>query len=662
MSTAAPRQSQIREFLRTWTNTENKPHFAVLIDGRWGSGKTHFVTKLVEEKCFTRRRVIYLSTFGIPDIQSLETNLFYVGASTISKNLYKGAGFAGSVLAGSLTFGSGGVFGGSANLNKLVDSVMATLERSAKNVDGALLILDDLERCRIPMADLLGLINRFVEHGDTRIILVANTEDIKDPDFSAFREKIVGQSFMFSGDANQALEAFISEIRDETVRNILIREIPEIKRLYELSEYGNLRALRQYVWQLSGLIEIMDDRLRGSAKLVRSLVTQLFVFFTEFKLQLSRNGHRLEPKNLYGEKREQEDDARYIVVFRHDKDKEPSAKEKILLKYGLGYGLRTVVTIKLWVEILNNGVADPDRFNKELALSDEVAGVRSWPSWKRLWYLFDWDFSDGSEANFHDDVLDMRDRLANGSYLEPPEFLHVVSVCILLARHGLIDKSADEIVSTLCHYIREVLAPNLNFERYRSISRPFGRPLDAYDGLGYPGPNNEEFHKVRSFLIDQLEAWREAWLKNSAGAELLSLLPDDYPRFLGNLIISNRNNEQRFINIPILSTIDPNFFVERWLRLSRSDERVLPDYMSDRYQHHDDLLDEEGPWWRNVQTVLKARVLSSESRPRNVQLRQLIDRINSVIIDRWEVRQFTQFSKGESSDLRWMTRPRISSN
>ncbi|WP_238841078.1 hypothetical protein, partial [Roseobacter cerasinus] len=41
-----------------------------------GCGKTHFVTKLLEDDSFTDRKPIYLSVFGIADIQSFETSLF----------------------------------------------------------------------------------------------------------------------------------------------------------------------------------------------------------------------------------------------------------------------------------------------------------------------------------------------------------------------------------------------------------------------------------------------------------------------------------------------------------------------------------------------------------------------------------------------------------
>lgn len=48
---------EVREFLKDWANTKSKPHFAVLIEGRWGCGKTHFVLNLLEDESFSERKL-----------------------------------------------------------------------------------------------------------------------------------------------------------------------------------------------------------------------------------------------------------------------------------------------------------------------------------------------------------------------------------------------------------------------------------------------------------------------------------------------------------------------------------------------------------------------------------------------------------------------------
>lgn len=89
---------EVRKFLEDWANIKSKPRFAVLIEGSWGCGKTHFVKELLDDDSFTERRGIYLSVFGIPDIQTLETSLFYASAGKVTKAFHKGVGGCGGNL------------------------------------------------------------------------------------------------------------------------------------------------------------------------------------------------------------------------------------------------------------------------------------------------------------------------------------------------------------------------------------------------------------------------------------------------------------------------------------------------------------------------------------------------------------------------------------
>jgi hypothetical protein len=650
---------EVEKFLKNWANTTSKPHFAVLIEGRWGCGKTHFVTKLLEDDTFTDRKPIYLSVFGIADIQSLETSLFYASASTTTKTLHKGVGLAGSIFSGALTLGTGGILGGTANLNKVVDAATSQLEQSAKNMDGALLVLDDLERCQIPMSELLGVVNRFVEHGDARVVLCANTDNLNDDHFRAFKEKVVGHSFLLESDPNGALASFIAEIGQPEARKLLLRHQNDILELYDKSGFHNLRALRQFLWQLASILERMKEDYRQNEKLVHNLIVQFFIFFIEFKLDLADESDSLTPLDLLGKYNGGKEEVRSVYEFSFDKDKKPTPKKRVFDKYQQHNGIRTVITVQQWISILTSGVIDADRLNAELAESDEIAGVASWPSWRRLWHLYSWDFSDGSEHEFWSDVEDMQSNLNDGSYVEVGEFLHVVGVSLMLADHRLIEQTVSDTVTQMKAYIDDHFIPSLTDERCRGVSERFGRHLDAYDGLGFMGREDAEFRELVDYLVGSMDAWHQAWLSGEAGKQLLGFLTEDWIRFFGNLTVINHAPEQRYLDVPILATIEVVTFVDDWFSLSRHDERLVVGSIKDRYEHRAELLDGEGAWWREVQFELRRRSANSKSKPRNVQINNLIDHINSSIIERWELRQFEEFSNGNSTDLSWMMRKRV---
>lgn len=555
-------------------------------------------------------------------------------------------GLAGSIFSGALTLGTGGILGGTANLNKVVDAATSQLEQSAKNMDGALLVLDDLERCQIPMSELLGVVNRFVEHGDTRVVLCANTDSLNDDHFRAFKEKVVGQSFLLESDPVSALSSFMTEIGHLEAREILRLHQKDILDLYGKSGFHNLRALRQFVWQLASILEKMSVGYRQNDKLVQNLIVQFFIFFIEFKLDLVDGAASLTPHDLLGKYDDGKDDVRYVFDFSFDKDKEPSPKQRVFSKYEQDTGIRTVITVQNWISILISGVVDADRLNAELAQSDEVAGVEAWPSWRRLWHLYSWDFSDGSEPDFWSDVEDMQSNLNQGRYVEVGEFLHVVGVSIMLADHKLTGQTVPETIAQLKKYIDEKFVTQLTDERCRGVTEKFGRHLDSYDGLGFIGREGDEFKEVVDHLVRKMDAWHQTWLSKDAGKQLLKFLTKDWIRFFENLTIINHAPEQRYLDIPILETIDVATFVDAWFSLSRHDEQLVVGSMKGRYEHRPTLLDAEGPWWQEIQVELKRRIATSESKPRNVQIDRLIGQINSAIIEKWELRQ----SKMDSND------------
>lgn len=649
-------RNEVKEFLKSWANTKSPPHFAVLIEGQWGCGKTHFVTELLKDEKFTKRKTIYLSVFGIADIQSLETSLFFASASKAKKTFHKGLGLAGSIFGVTIPLGSGGILDGTANLDKVLGAVTSKIEKSAKNMDKALLILDDLERCQIPMSELLGIVNRLVEHGDTRVVLCANTDQLNNDHFKAFKEKIVGHSFLLENDPESALKSFIKEISEGEARRILTRYQDDILKLYRKSGLQNLRALRQFVWHSASILEKMEKVYLRNDELVQNLIRQFFIFLIEFTLDFDGKTSSLTPQNLLDGSGFGKDGARRFVPLSIDldKDSELTCEAQVLGKYGQHSGIRTVITVQQWISILTSGVVDKDRLNAELAESSEVTGVASWsswPSWRRLSYLYSWDFSDGSETDFWSDIKDMQLRLKEGRYLKIDELLHVAGVSLMLADHELIDQTAADTVAEMKAYIDNQFIPNLTYESPRGTSENDVRGLAADVGLDLLHSGDDEFKEIMEHLIMKLDARREAWLRQDADKRLLEFLTEDWMRFVGNLSRAVDAVERNYLDKPILATIDVADFVDAWLSLSPHYEQLVLENMEDRYKDQVDLLDQEGPWWKDVAVELTRRVKLSKSKPRNFQIKQLIKLINSLIIEKWERRQSQELSNGNSTDL-----------
>lgn len=624
---------QVEKFLKHWVNTESSPHFAVLLKGSWGCGKTHFVKSTLEAKKFTKRRLVYVSLFGIPDTATLESQLFYASASKGAKLAHQGARAFGSVVKGVIRVDLDGDGKPDGTGNLKFEGLSGMIQKAFKKLDGAVLVIDDIERSTISMTELLGVVNRLVEHGDTRVILVANTDKIQDGEFNSFLEKVVGQSFSISGNASATLDKYISDLPGGQVKDIFRSRREALLALQRKSGYGNLRALKQFLWFLSELIGKLDAKYLENTRLLDHLLEQAFVFFVEFKLCLPGPSEKLAPTDLRSKYDSVGSGSRHVPDFSNlsplEDEKTVSPKATALNKYKISDLHRTVLTVDQWVSILESGVVDKDWLNKDVAGSEEVAGTDGWPSWKRLWHFYKWDFSDGSEDQFFKDVEDLRLALDSGRYHHPKEFLIAASVFIMIIHYDLGKTPENGVKAHLEKYVEEYLVSTMTCEMYKSFSHDFDT---GYEGLSLVFEDKSEVKELLKFTKQKLEEWHDSWLAGGqAGQELLAMLPSQWLSFLGNLTVINDAGEQRFLEHPILQTIPANQFVDAWLSLDIDQERMLTRYMKDRYSRKSDLLVQEGPWWGDVCDELLKKSKTA-SKPRSVQINNLIESINYSIL------------------------------
>jgi len=651
-------RNQIRHFLSKWINSPDNPKFAVLIEGKWGCGKTHFIQSLVNEPDFTKRKTIYLSLFGVSSLQDFERQLFYAASSKATKIMHQGVGFASSLFSGAISVGSGGIFSGSADIGKAVESTLGQVTKAANAINHALVIIDDLERCGFDQSELLGVLNRYIEHGNARVILVANTSRINDEKFKEFREKVVGQTFEIPPDPKAAVASFIAEMSETKAKQVIVARTDSIEELYSLSQFNNLRAVRQFLWFLTGIIDAADEQYRSNSKLMDKLTTQAFIFFMEFKLNLGGPEYALTPADLLSKYGGDDPENRSFYAFKMKDDEPNTPKRKVILKYNLVTGIQTSVTIRQWIDILNGGTVDPKRFNSELAGAPEVNGPDSWPSWKRLWYIWSWEFSDGSVKEFDADIADILSGIEEGRYQNPLVVMHVVGVILMLLDEELIEDAKDGWVQRFKRYIDEVVIPALDLESFSSTRWNFDT---GYDGLGYARSEEEDFKEVLSHLKAAAKDWYEKWKAQPVADHLTETLKTDYFEFLGDLTYINGKGNQRFFREPILQSINPENFVAAWLSLGREKERMLTRYFKDRYDSMPQLILTEGPWWQSVADSLSVKVDKEEIMPRKAQLRGLVEGIATLVDERLEKQRLRNLLSSQvcqtEIDLSWTLAP-----
>ena len=249
------------------------PQYAVLLKGKWGCGKTHFINHWIDayKGNPTTEQVlepIYVSLYGLSDTKQITIALNRV----ICPILYGKAAKAGKVLA---KIASAMVFKHEVDLNydgisELsinigIDSLSKFKSNDSLANSKKLLIFDDLERCDIPMKKLLGYLNFFVEQCNCHLIVIGEEDKIAEGEnkkiFGEFKEKTIGREFEIATDIHSALDTFVNQ----TPKNdFVVGHQEQIEKFFAMTECDNLRILRQALWDFSRFEESMTDFLGDS--------------------------------------------------------------------------------------------------------------------------------------------------------------------------------------------------------------------------------------------------------------------------------------------------------------------------------------------------------------------------------------------------------------
>lgn len=173
--------SDILEYINDERQTQ-----AILIDGKWGCGKTFFIENSLIPKieANNEKSAIYISLYGVKECKDI-TDEIYMNRIFKKINKEENSKIENRVnISYKLAMGGLNIYNSFSN-NKIE---LSTLSKGVKDLFGAselfdisnkyVIILDDLERCEIRLNEVLGYINNLVEHNKLKVIIVANEEEI----------------------------------------------------------------------------------------------------------------------------------------------------------------------------------------------------------------------------------------------------------------------------------------------------------------------------------------------------------------------------------------------------------------------------------------------------------------------------------------------------
>ena len=238
--------THIFTYLDYYVDLPRPPHYAVMLTGPWGMGKSFNIKRYLKSLTDRGKKVAYVSLYGV---KSTDDIAMAVLAALLPKQDNRLVQVGGQI--------------GRAFLKRMASGVGETAVNLLPDTFCDLLVLDDLERAVMSPVEVLGFVNSFIEHEDRRVVLVANEAELPDQDtYRRVREKVIGMTFVLAEETDAALTYFIDGIDDPATREFLRNTTVHIRTIFDQSKTQNLRLLDQSLRAWERLFRAIDPALK----------------------------------------------------------------------------------------------------------------------------------------------------------------------------------------------------------------------------------------------------------------------------------------------------------------------------------------------------------------------------------------------------------------
>lgn len=216
---------------------ENKTNYAIMIANVWGAGKTYYWKNALAPMILKegKHKPIYVTTFGIQSVEELHSKIIEE-----IHPIFKG--YITKMLMVLCNWGLR-VFG--ANLNSRETNRI--IRYMNVDWDKYVICIDDFERIAKEgsIVGLMGYLNELIEHYHTKIIFIANEEEIKGEKhniYKEYKEKLIRYTHLYSPNMKEVILEYASKIRNKSYARFLEEQAEYITEIYR-GKTKNLRTL-----------------------------------------------------------------------------------------------------------------------------------------------------------------------------------------------------------------------------------------------------------------------------------------------------------------------------------------------------------------------------------------------------------------------------------
>lgn len=553
------------------------PRYAVLLKGKWGCGKTYFIQSLKkgwenpgkDNDDEIVLNPIYISLYGLSSVKSVTDIL----KSTLNPLLYsKTAQTVKKIVLGAIKLTTKIDFNNDgkedATLSYDLNSLDLLIGSNEKIKGNKILIFDDVERCKIPLDELFGYINNFVEHNQCKVILLADEQKLDPSDATAnkdeekikykdFKEKLIGQTFEVEPDYLDAIETFLSA----DAKGILAANKDIIYNFFLASQTNNLRILRQCFSDFNRLENLVAEQIKTHSNydaFIKELLCYFIIFYCEYKAGNTDV--------------ESYQDYTYTLVNTQDELKAIQAKYEgkylnLLTINGCHHSSYSLGGNDI-IHFIKNGSIDSSYLNEKLKNNRFFSNIEEQP-WEKLW-----DYWKLTNKEFYPLYKEVKYQFEHNKVDNVYIVLHISGIFLSLNSLGIIRYSKHNIVEVAKRNIGRLiktkesqaglLISSAYGKQYQSLENPHFKEIQNYYVSLLTSKNNKE---GGSFLRNYWENLTDSTITNIYD-ELKKPIPD---------------GSRAYEMTSIFKPIDSNVFARQIMQLNNESKRTLIYFFSGRY-------------------------------------------------------------------------------
>jgi hypothetical protein len=624
--------------------------YAVMLNGEWGSGKTHFWNNKIKKKIESmqlngkRYTTIYMSLYGISNLEEISKKIFMETTQLMDKNLRRFMNSKGQETIPEYAktgIDMANFFGVTQNGNKLdYAEFFAT--------DDKVLCFDDLERANVDVIDILGYINNFVEHDHIKTIIICNEKELatklkssnlemktfiatylldkqnelnksdkpmvekiqdkiehvfdKANDYERIKEKLIGETFEYAPKFDYIINGILMRYENNPELIRFLRENTGIIiSTFNRSGTRNLRILKHALNDFKKIYEMVNKSYPNTSNRVMQTML-IFTIAVSFEIKAGKI-----TKEKFINIKDNEEYKSILVSSRILMDNRQFYIKEFDQNYY--YNFKSEYRFFKFIEYyVRTRIFDMKLFKENMDTIRNTVDTENLPSYKRLLTEEYWKISDNEfEAVIEDIIEDVKE-----GKIKLIDMVKIFAYFSYFSRKGLIKYDLKTLKSM---FFNGMNMSSLTSEYCSNIEEELGKIAieeveeDMEEIL-------KHFHKLNDQLLDKM--YREK------AEEIMKCIPMKMEQFYEKF-------DRECMKVPIFKYYDPFQLFQRISCASNEDIVLIKEKLLDRANRYTKQIEPEMKNIKQFKQIVDDYIKGKESTIKIVMLKEFSKSLESIL-------------------------------